>query len=336
MGNNNHSSGVNLGGWLVSERWITPSLFVGTDAQDELSFISCYPGVAKERLGNHWQCFITADDFLWLRDQGVDIIRIPVGYWLFGDFPPFLENIKWLDFAFEQANKQNIRVLIDLHGAPGSQNGWDHSGKHGETHWHKDPQNIHLTLDVLERLAKRYASCPNLWGIELLNEPSSQISLSLLKNFYKEGYMRIRKYCDEKVSVVIHDSFRPFSWFLFMKDKKYKNVVLDTHLYQCFTQVDKLLNIEGHVWKTNALIKAQLAFMQKSFPLIIGEWSAGLDPKSIKGTSREDAEKRYIKVQHNVFSSTLADFFWTYKTEDMEGWSFRSCIENGWLQIALH
>ncbi len=30
--------GVNLGGWLVLEKWMTPSLFAGLKAEDETSY----------------------------------------------------------------------------------------------------------------------------------------------------------------------------------------------------------------------------------------------------------------------------------------------------------
>ena len=40
--------GVNLGGWLVLEKWMTPSLFAGVQAEDETSWC-----VAKGRQAEH-------------------------------------------------------------------------------------------------------------------------------------------------------------------------------------------------------------------------------------------------------------------------------------------
>ena len=57
-------TGVNLGGWLILERWMTPTLFEGTDAQDEYSFMQT-PS-AKAKLRNHQKTFITERDFKWL------------------------------------------------------------------------------------------------------------------------------------------------------------------------------------------------------------------------------------------------------------------------------
>ena len=69
--------GVNLGGWLVLERWMTPSLFADTDARDEYTFMQT-PG-AREKLREHQKNFIRESDFKWLRDNGIEAVRIPVG-----------------------------------------------------------------------------------------------------------------------------------------------------------------------------------------------------------------------------------------------------------------
>ncbi len=78
--------GVNFGGWLVLERWMTPSLFAGTDAVDEYTFMQT-PS-AREKVREHQKNFIRESDFKWLHANGVQAVRIPVGYWaLEGDAP---------------------------------------------------------------------------------------------------------------------------------------------------------------------------------------------------------------------------------------------------------
>jgi hypothetical protein len=57
--------GVNLGGWLVLEPWITPSLFDNTgDSRvvDEWTFCQFAPN-AQSVLTNHWNTWITESDF---------------------------------------------------------------------------------------------------------------------------------------------------------------------------------------------------------------------------------------------------------------------------------
>ncbi len=64
--------------------------------------------------------------------------------------------------------RHGIGVLLDLHGVPGSQNGWDHSGRQGTLGWHTSKPNIDHSLRILADLAARCKVYDNLIGIELL------------------------------------------------------------------------------------------------------------------------------------------------------------------------
>ena len=55
-------------------------------------------------------------------------MRIPIGYWAFDVAPsePYIQGQKpYLLNAIGWAAKYNLKVIIDLHGAPGSQNGYE-------------------------------------------------------------------------------------------------------------------------------------------------------------------------------------------------------------------
>ncbi|MDB5185582.1 MAG: hypothetical protein JWL85_105 [Candidatus Saccharibacteria bacterium] len=326
--------GVNLGGWLVLEKWITPSLFEGLKAQDETTFCLELGDRAAEVLDRHRSGYITEADFDWMVEHGVNAVRIPVGHWIFGDATPYVGSIKYLDFAFKEARKRNIQVVVVLHAAPGSQNGWDHSGRIGPIEWHIGHENIARTLDVIERLSERYADYDNLAGIELLNEPHWTIPHELLVRFYEAGYQRVRKHCDERVSVIIHDSFRPLEWNRDLGAPDYKNVVLDAHLYQCFDEQDKQLNIHQHLAKARSEWSTLIATVQKTHPMIVGEWSLGLDNSTFTGmdiSEQNKALQAYANAQVETFTGASGWFFWTYKTENMVGWNYRECVRLGYL-----
>src|ERR1051325_8738108 len=104
--------GVNLGGWLVLERWIKPSLFRGLKAQDETAFCKELGEKKAARLQNHWRNFISEEDFEWIANRGLTAVRIPVGYWVFGDVEPYIGAIQYLDWAVRTAEKYKLRVLI--------------------------------------------------------------------------------------------------------------------------------------------------------------------------------------------------------------------------------
>lgn len=339
--NNKKINGVNLGGWLVFEKWITPSLFEGTDAEDEFNL---QKQQSKDVITNHYKNFIKEEDFKFLSENGINAVRIPVGYWIFDDFSPFLGNIEYLDFAFNMAEKYGLKVLIDLHAAPGSQNGYDHSGKIGDINWDKNPESIKLTLKIIEKLAERYCERECLFGIELLNEPHISIDIDLLKNYYEEGYKIVRKYCGKEVAVVISDSFRPSDWDSFMTAPDFENVILDTHFYQCFTKENEGITAKEFLIKAKTKWSGIIKKAQKSKPIISGEWSLGINSSDFKQLSSlnslykeefQSACRKFGEVQMKIFGRSLGWFFWTYKTETNTpyGWNFKGLVEEGNIKV---
>ena len=59
-----------------------------------------------------------------LLDKGGSLskVRIPVPYFIFGDRPPLIGCIEYLDKAFDWAESCGMQILIELHTVPGSQN----------------------------------------------------------------------------------------------------------------------------------------------------------------------------------------------------------------------
>jgi glucan 1,3-beta-glucosidase len=326
--------GVNLGAWLVLEKWMVPDMYRGTDAEDEYSLSLDLGSEAKGRLDRHRETFITADDFRWIRDCGLNAVRLPVGYWALEAPKPYVESSRFIDFALEQADQNGLKLLLDLHGAPGSQNGWDHSGRIGPVNWPKDPQNIQETLRVLESFAQKYGKHPALFGIELLNEPRNIVPLEILQQFYQDAYVRLRKYLDPGVAVVFHDSFRPLAWKKFMQEPAFTNVILDTHLYQCFGVQDKVRTTQEQL-ELAIKRKGVLDEMQrKELPTIVGEWSLSLPGQALDGLSPfqvSSVKRAYAATQLLNYEGTRGWFFWSYKLQYSSEWNFRYCVERGWL-----
>ena len=220
--------GVNLGGWLVLEPWITPSLFVDSIAADEYTLCAHLTPEQKKRLKQHHDTFITEADFKWLATHGIEAVRLPIGYWLFGDVAPFQKTVQYVDKAFAWAQKYKLRVLLDLHAAIGSQNGAMHSGKWGDILWHVDPANIQDTLVVLERIGRRYGKHPALLGIYLLNEPSPEIPVDILECFYSTGHKLLKPLCRPDVWIVCSDAFKPRRWRHRLRNRQ---IYIDHHHY---------------------------------------------------------------------------------------------------------
>lgn len=291
--------GVNLGNWLVLEKWMSPALFEGTTAEDEYYLPrQLSREVYEARIQIHRSEYITERDFVAIKAMGMDSVRIPVPYFIFGDREPFIGCIKELDKAFNWAEKYGLEILIDLHTAPMGQNGFDNGGICGVCKWSKYPEEVEFVLTVLERLAKRYGSRKGLWGIEVLNEPitentwklmdvpnrypavepdmakdSGPNTLEFLKEFYCRAYDRIRQYMPEDKYVVIHDGFELLAWKDFMREDKYVNVVLDTHQYLMMAESEGCeQELKAYQTYIEEHYKKNIEEMQKYFPIICGEW----------------------------------------------------------------
>lgn len=354
--------GVNLGGWLVLEKWMVPSVFEGLAATDETTWCAELGDAASERLHRHWNNFITRSDFEWIAAHGLNAVRIPVGHWIFGaDYPyhpsygscrhPFVTGgIAVLDRAMDWAAELGLHVVLDLHAAPGCQNGFDNGGIKDVCEWHTRPEYLEHSLSVLDRLAARYCSHVALHAIEVLNEPRWDVPTDYLKGFYRAAYAQIRRHCDaDRVAIVFHDGFRSHVEYLgFMQGPEYQNVLFDIHRYQCFVREDIDLDIHGHMRKAAGEWKseADAIITELPYPTICGEWSLGLDLKVVSlwaagpfnhalermdGFQESVAYRGYAAAQLATFEKYQGWFFWSYKTETTPAWCFRDCVERGWL-----
>ena len=292
-------NGVNLGNWLVLEKWMNPVLFYGTDAEDEYYLPRRLPkDVYESRIRIHRSEYITERDFAYIKSLGFNSVRIPVPYFIFGDCEPFLGCTDELDKAFNWAEKYDLSILIDLHTVPGSQNGFDNGGISGVCKWVKDAEGVEFALSVLERLAIRYGNRKGLMGIEILNEPltpklwdifdiqnrynaidkkmaegSGPVPLEFLRKFYVDAYRVIRKHMKDKY-VVFHDGFDLKAWKDFMREDEFKNVILDTHQYLMMAEVDECeQSIEGYIEYIKENYERDIEEMKEYFPIICGEWS---------------------------------------------------------------
>jgi len=357
-----HLRGVNLGGWLVLEKWMAPSLFEGLAATDETTWCAELGPRASERLRAHWDTFITREDFAWLAGVGINAVRIPVGHWIFGPpYPyhpkyganphPFVEGgLDVLDRAFAWASEFGLRVLLDLHAAPGCQNGFDNGGIMDVVEWHTKEEYLAHSVLVLARLAERYGPQPALYGIEVLNEPRWDVPTDLLQGYYLRAYDAIRAHCPpERVAVVFHDGFRSHREYLgFMQPPQHQNVLFDIHRYQCFSREDLDMDIHGHLRKAGVEWgqEAQDIGRELKLPTIVGEWCLGLNLEVVSlwaegpydyaltnmGDFQRDAAYRaYGAAQLLTYEQYRGWFFWSYRTETTPEWCFRECVERGWL-----
>ena len=209
-----------------------PGIFAASGEADEIWLHRATKSAELEALlTRHRDTYITEADFRNIAAHGCNLVRIPVPYFVFGDVPGHPGCTEYLDRAFDWAERTGLKILIDLHTVPGSQNGFDNGGLTGVVRWHRSPRAVAYALDVLVRLARRYRDHAALFGIEVLNEPidwltyamspssrqakdrseargSGPIPMAFLKRFYRETYHRLRPILAGNQVIVFHDGFR--------------------------------------------------------------------------------------------------------------------------------
>ncbi|KAF0552605.1 putative Glucan 1,3-beta-glucosidase [Gigaspora margarita] len=265
--------GVNLGGWLLLEPWITPSLFeqfVGApqEAVDEYTFTQVLGyREAKRQLHKHWSTWVIEKDIATLASYGINHIRIPIGYWAFDKKPtePFVVGaFEYLLKAVIWAKKYNLKVVLDLHGAPGSQNGFDNSGRRDSVGWQTSAaDNIPRTIKVVKIMTERFNTPEfknTVTAINVLNEPSNWggNQLNITQKFYKDSYNVVR-HMNNDILVVFHTAFLPLkTWHNFLSSSGFDRIVLDTHNYAVFEYSLLALNQEQRLKNFTCSNKADI------------------------------------------------------------------------------
>lgn len=213
-------------------------------------------GQAKcaEVLKPHWDTFVTLDDFWKIKNAGFNLVRIPVGYWSYVEpWGPYAQGAApYLDAAIDWARITGLKVAIDLHGAPKSQNGFDHSGHRLPTPAWGDADSLGYTHATLRIIEEKYAK-PEMQdvvvAIQPLNEPYlMKLDKEMVKQFYRDAYYNLREISD--TPVMFHDGFDKISWmngFLTPQDNNAQNVIVDHHHYQIFSKDLIAMSTDQHV-----------------------------------------------------------------------------------------
>lgn len=197
--------GVNLGGWLVMEPFIRPDIYQRyPGAVDEFTLSTLMAadtangGLAQ--LETHYDTFVTEKDIAEMAGAGLNWIRVPLAFWAIETWEgePYLEGTSWKYFVrfLGWARKYGMRVFLDLHAVPGSQNGYNHSGVLGVHNFLQGIMglaNAQRTLYYL-RIITEFISQPQyrdvvpMFGI--INEPT--LTMDILTPFYLQAYNIIR------------------------------------------------------------------------------------------------------------------------------------------------
>ncbi|PIA16766.1 glycoside hydrolase [Coemansia reversa NRRL 1564] len=343
--------GVNIGGFLVPEFWITPSLIANIPDPKPVDYLQLCKRLGQEEtlslMRIHWENWVSESEVQRLAGAGLTHLRIPVGHWEFvdsgegyvgGGLPYFKRLVYW-------ANKYGLRVIPDMHTAPGSQNGFDNSGTAGGVNWTNDPNNVELSKRALQGMLKFLASDPVLLatvdGVDLLNEPMiDALDFQKLWEYDTVGYTLVSTLLKKTPPVVsiIDRGFKDYSWWKprWPNEWNSKNIDawLDAHLYHVFDHNIDNWSLEQHlnlVCQNGRDLHASSSY----FPIIVGEWSLALPQNALNGRENE-ARRKFAEAQLDAYEQGGAGWvFWCFKTENSPEWSFLDALDRSWIPQPL-
>ncbi|KAJ2781825.1 hypothetical protein H4R18_002634 [Coemansia javaensis] len=354
MGYHGHQMvrGVNIGGFLVPEFWITPSLIANIPDPKPSDYLELCQRLGAEATRNlmlrHWDTWVTEPEIQRLAGAGLTHLRVPIGHWEFvesgegfvgGGLPYFKRLVYW-------AYKYGLKVILDMHTAPGSQNGFDNSGTTRGIGWTKDPNSVALSkralIEMLKYIAKDPVVLATVDAIDLLNEPFIDgLDFDQLWDYDTGARTLVLERLPKVPPIVsiVDRGFKEFRWWQprWPRDwnTKYTDSWLDAHLYHVFDRnIDdwplerhlQLVCQNGHDLKTNSTF----------FPILVGEWSLALPRAALKRGRENEARRRFAEAQLDAYEMGGAGWvFWCFKTEESPEWSFLDALDRSWLPQPL-
>lgn len=237
-GNRVSLRGVNLGGWLLIETWMTPADTSGLP--DNFSIIQTLDnrfGVATEQslIKTYQQSWITTADLDNIRAEGMNVIRVPV-WWanfetLSGQWRS--DAFDMLDWVVSQAAARGIYTIIDMHGVVGAQSTSQDTGQQNLNAYWTSSADQTATNQIMMKIAAHYNGNPNVAAYDLMNEPMNAPSNQAAVNAQNNVYNAVRSQ-DPTHICILEGTFGSWNWDMLPPPTTFgwTNVVYEMHEYQ--------------------------------------------------------------------------------------------------------
>ncbi|TKY85253.1 hypothetical protein EX895_006333 [Sporisorium graminicola] len=375
--------GVNLGNWLLFEAWMDSSLMqqlndhainapTANPIIDEWTAgLYSDPGWAAYVLQKHFDEWMTEKDWKAIKAAGLNHVRIPVPYFMFkeavGPNAPYLTLNRFakLKEGVLLAKKYGLKVWIDLHSVPGSQNGFDNSGRSGPIHWANNPSYYTQTQYAFNRLVTEFTQSSYdgvVTAIEAVNEPkgnSVPAVQELLNKYYPWARNKVAtpdgwsKYSN--MLLAVHDAFQGLQyWQNFWTGRARHRVLLDTHPYFVYSDWEHSATDTQRLQEVCNLTSS-FEQSQKYYPSIAGEWAVNgpngdraadrdLPVGPVKFPSGPDYPysvkymafmARNFRTQQWVFEQGGGWIFWSWRNDNNPDWSYQTGLKYGWIPTDL-
>ena len=265
--------GVNAGQLLLQEGWMSPFAleplknadgsyvkdgdgniqypeFTEEEFRKGLSENPNLSGYDPEELMQYYRdCFFSEEDFRIIKeDLGLNTIRLPFYYLNILNEDLTLkdedEAFGYLDWFLSMAAQYELYIVLDLHGAPGSQNGYEHSGSaQREANLWSSVENQDATVALWDFISHHYTvTKPELgkWisSYDILNEPTFSYGGSTTRecwDLFDRIYDAIRENND--AHVITMEGCWDFGKLPDPADYRWENVQYEYHWYNWWSDL---------------------------------------------------------------------------------------------------
>ena len=194
--------GFGLGGWLVPEgymlhnqAWIS-GFESPTDIENHVTDL-----IGAEAAEDFWELYranyVAQADIDQIAEWGFNHLRVPFHYKQFYDSTGSETPIGYaiVDELISWCEPYNMYIILDMHCAPGGQNGGPISDSDGTARLWLEESNKELTIQIWKEIAAYYADHTLIGGYDLINEPvlPSGVTLEEFKQLYMDITEAIRE-----------------------------------------------------------------------------------------------------------------------------------------------
>jgi len=304
-------TGINLGGWLVEEPWMEPFVTnppAGSAFAPIKDHVTLW-GTVEQRFGVDGRekvrtafrdAWITEADFKRMHDLGFNVVRLP----FLASLVTEPNGFHWLDQAIAWASENHIYVILDMHGAPGSQSDQDHTGQEGLNQFFKDHSNVLKAEAVWTEIAARYHGNTAVAGYDMLNEPMGTPNSDTLYVIEDQLYRAIRA-GDPTHLIFIEDGYTGVQWMPIPGPVGWTNVVYSTHYYN-FT-AKSAADQQGTLDSYTASVDKER--QRRNIPFYVGEYC-------IEPNGTPDELTGFVQ---NLIAKHISSTIWTYKVSMTRG-----------------
>lgn len=273
--------GCNLGNWLLIEPWM-----LAWEIDDQETIIK----VLADRFGQseadrlmtiYRDGYITPRDFDLIKSFGFNLVRLPFDSRMLIDAEGNLRPnaFKYLDRALDMAEEAGVYVIVDMHGAPGSQSIMDHTGMRNQNKIWSDPKLQDQMVELWRTIAARYKDRTVVAAYDLMNEPYADFRTDVrpaLRELMPRCYQAIRSTGNNHIVIFPNALGAGITFYGDLKSKGYSQLAFTDHYYPGLFGSPSTLQSHAGVFE-RVIPEAQAYLLANDAAMLVGEFNVVLE-----------------------------------------------------------